>query len=64
MMNINVKSPNFHIKYLPNTKKIDPTLNSKFALLYIVASLRESFPECFVQGLLHPQLKHLELHNI
>ena len=41
MMNINVKSPNLHIKYLPNTKKLtQPYTQSLFALLYIVASLR------------------------
>ena len=38
MMNINVKSPNLHIKYLPNTKKIDPTLNSKFVCTVVYCS--------------------------
>ena len=38
MMNINVKSPNYHIKYLPNTKNIVPTLNSKFVCTAVYCS--------------------------
>ena len=44
MMNINVKSPNEHIKYLPNTKNIAPTLNSKFACTAVYCS---EFKEIF-----------------
>ena len=38
MMNINVKSPNLPIKYLPNTKNIDPTLNLKFVCTVVYCS--------------------------
>ena len=38
MMNINVKSPNYHIKYLPNIKNIVLTLNSKFVYTAVYCS--------------------------
>ena len=66
MIKIKVTSPNEHIKYLPNTKNIVPTLKSKFVYIAVYCSeFKVIFSWRFCSRFVTSTTETcLELHNI